>query len=222
MRSELFVAGNLERQADQPFVLQNTRMLRAAVTGGRDVIAQKGAMVAYQGAITFAHEGSSGMKQMLKKAMSSDNMPLMRVSGTGEVFFATGGANVHIVVLEGDAITVNGPNLLAFESALTYDLQRVKGAGMMTGGVWNTHLSGTGLAALITDGEPVILDCSTQPTFTDIEATVAWSASLTPTVKSSMNLKASLHGGSGEAFQYAFSGPGFVIVQPAEMRLATS
>jgi uncharacterized protein (AIM24 family) len=33
---------------------------------------------------------------------------------------------------------------------------------------------------------------------------------------SSMNVRSLVRGGSGEAFQYVFSGPGFVIVQPNE------
>ena len=31
-----------------------------------------------------------------------------------------------------------------------------------------------------------------------------------------MNIKSLLRGGSGEAFQFAFHGPGFVVVQPSE------
>jgi uncharacterized protein (AIM24 family) len=31
-----------------------------------------------------------------------------------------------------------------------------------------------------------------------------------------MNVRSMLRGGSGEAFQYAFQGPGFVVVQPSE------
>jgi uncharacterized protein (AIM24 family) len=31
-----------------------------------------------------------------------------------------------------------------------------------------------------------------------------------------MNMKSMLRGGSGEALQYAFHGPGFVVVQPSE------
>jgi uncharacterized protein (AIM24 family) len=50
----------------------------------------------------------------------------------------------------------------------------------------------------------------------DIQAAVAWSAGLSPQVVSSMNVKSLLRGGSGESFQYAFHGPGFVVVQPSE------
>jgi uncharacterized protein (AIM24 family) len=31
-----------------------------------------------------------------------------------------------------------------------------------------------------------------------------------------MNMRSLLRGGTGEAFQYAFSGPGFVVAQPSE------
>jgi uncharacterized protein (AIM24 family) len=52
----------------------------------------------------------------------------------------------------------------------------------------------------------------------DLQSAVAWSAGLVPTVRSSLNARSVLRGGSGEAFQYVFSGPGFVVVQPSEGR----
>jgi uncharacterized protein (AIM24 family) len=45
---------------------------------------------------------------------------------------------------------------------------------------------------------------------------VCWSANLTPNAVSSMNVGSLLRGGSGEAVQYSFHGPGFVVVQPSE------
>jgi uncharacterized protein (AIM24 family) len=86
----------------------------------------------------------------------------------------------------------------------------------MAGGLFNTTVSGNGTVALCTVGHPVVLDCSQQPTFVDVQAAVAWSANLVPQVVSSMNMKSMLRGGSGEAFQYSFHGPGFVVVQPSE------
>jgi uncharacterized protein (AIM24 family) len=87
---------------------------------------------------------------------------------------------------------------------------------MASGGLFNTTLQGTGTVAITAVGQPVVLDCSTQPTYVDVEACVAWSASLVPQLVSSMNVRSMLRGGSGEAFQYAFQGPGFVVVQPSE------
>jgi uncharacterized protein (AIM24 family) len=214
MKSELFAQSNLEVTPDQRFALQNGQMLRVSL--GPDVLAVKGAMVAYQGQVAFHHEKSGSMGKLLKKMVTSEDMPLMRVSGQGEVFFANEAGYVYLLELDGDGISVNGRNLLAFDASLGWDINRVKGAGMMAGGLFNTTVSGQGTAALCTVGKPVVLDCSTQPTFVDVQAAVAWSASLVPQVVSSMNMKSMLRGGSGEAFQYSFHGPGFVVVQPHE------
>jgi uncharacterized protein (AIM24 family) len=43
-----------------------------------------------------------------------------------------------------------------------------------------------------------------------------------PDVVSSMNMRSMLRGGSGEAFQYAFHGLGFVVVQPSEWQPVNS
>jgi uncharacterized protein (AIM24 family) len=214
MKSELFEQANLEVQQQQRFVLQNSQMLRVAL--GDDVLAVKGSMVAFQGQVQFHHEKAGGMGKLLKKVLTNEDMPLMRVSGEGEVFFANEAGYVFLVELDGDGISVNGRNLLAFDSSLTWDINRVKGAGMMAGGLFNTTVSGAGTVALCTVGKPLVLDCSQQPTYVDVQAAVAWSANLVPDVVSSMNVKSLLRGGSGEAFQYAFHGPGFVVVQPFE------
>ena len=216
MKSELFDQSNLEVQGQQRFGLQNSQMLRVAL--GDDVLAVKGAMVAYQGQVQFHHEKAGSVAKLLKKMVTSEDMPLMRVSGQGEVFFANEGGYVYLVQLDGagDGISVNGRNLLAFDASLTWDINRVKGAGVMSGGLFNTTVTGSGSVALCTVGHPVVLDCSAQPTYVDVQAAVAWSATLVPQVVNSMNMKSMLRGGSGEAFQYAFHGPGFVVVQPSE------
>ncbi len=213
MQSELFDRANLEVEG-QRFSLQGSQLLRVAL--GADVLAVKGAMVAFQGQVRFDHEKAGGVGKLLKKMVTSEDMPLMRVSGQGEVFFAHEAGYVYLVELGGDGISVNGRNLLAFDAALQWDINRVKGAGMMAGGLFNTTVTGTGTVALCTVGRPVVLDCSQQPTYVDVQACVAWSSHLVPDVVSSMKMKSMLRGGSGEAFQYAFHGPGFVVVQPSE------
>jgi uncharacterized protein (AIM24 family) len=220
MHSDLFDAGNLENETGQRFALQNNQLLRVAL--GPDVLAVKGAMVAYQGQVEFLHEKAGSVGKLLKKMVTSEDMPLMRVRGQGEVFFASEAGYVYLVELGGDGISVNGRNLLAFDSSLTWDINRVKGAGIMAGGLFNTTVSGQGTVALCTVGKPVVLDCSAQPTYVDVQAAVAWSANLVPGVVSSMKFSSMVRGGSGEAFQYAFHGPGFVVVQPSEWTAPTS
>lgn len=218
MQSSLFHESNLEISGQNRFALQNSQMLRVAL--GPDVLAAKGAMVAYQGQVSFNHEGAGSVGKLLKKVLTNEDLPLMRVTGQGEVFFANEAGYVHLVELTGDALSVNGQNLIAFDASLSWDIKRVQGAGMMAGGLFNTVLSGQGTVALVSVGQPVVLDCSTQPTYVDVQAAVAWSANLVPNIVSSMNMRSLLRGGTGEAFQYAFHGPGFVIVQPSEWSAA--
>jgi uncharacterized protein (AIM24 family) len=214
MRSDLFAQDHQEQQTTERWVLQSKRMLRVAL--GADVLAAKGAMVAFQGQVSFNHEGSGGLGKFVRRALSSEDTPLMRVAGQGEVFFARESAEIFLLTLEGDGISINGRSLLALDATLEWDVHRTKGVGVMTGGLFNTLVQGQGMVALTSDGEPLLLDCSQQPTFVDPQAAVCWSANLTPDIVSSMNVGSMLRGGSGEAMQYAFSGPGFVVVQPSE------
>lgn len=214
MQSNLFDQRNLEISGDASFALQNPQLLRVSL--GPDVLAIKGSMVAFQGQVTFHHEGAGSVGKLLRKLVTSEDVPLMRVAGRGEVFFASEAGFVYLIELAGDGLSVGSRNLLAFDAAIDWDIKRVQGAGMMSGGLFNTLLKGTGTVALHAVGQPVVLDCSQQPTFVDVQAAVAWSAALVPQVVSSMNMRSMLHGGSGEAFQYAFHGPGFVVVQPSE------
>jgi hypothetical protein len=72
----------------------------------------------------------------------------MTVTGQGEVFFADTAKDIFLVGLEGDGLSVNGSALLAMDASLEYDVHRVKGAGMMSGGMFNTLIQGHGTVAL--------------------------------------------------------------------------
>ncbi len=152
MRSNLF-GTNLESATTDRFTLQNSRMLRVALDG--EVMARQGAMVAYQGQVDFAYQGSGGMGKLFKKTFTGEGMSLMKVSGHGDVFFADDAMEIHLVNLENDALTVNGSNVLAFDPTLTWDIKRVEGPSMMAGGVFNTTFTGTG-----TFSEPLNIRCS--------------------------------------------------------------
>lgn len=221
MRSDLFDKQNYEVEAQGGFGLQNRKTLKVTLRAGEQLHALKGSMVAFQGDVDFHHKSAGGMGKWLKQNLSGEDTPLMTVtakSQLADVFFADVAKDVFIVELEdNDSLSVNGESLLALQDTLTYDVHRVKGAGVMAGGLFNTLIRGRGKIALTTDGPPFILSTE-HPTAVDIQAAVAWSGNLTPTVRNSMNVKSMLRGGSGEALQYAFQGPGMVIVQPSEGR----
>jgi uncharacterized protein (AIM24 family) len=208
-----------ETQSTDSFTLQNSKLLRVSLAG-RTIQAKLGSMVAYQGEVGFEHAGSGGMARMLKKAVTGEGAALMKVSGTGEVFLADQAQDVHLLYLEGEKITVNGPNLLAFDADIDWDIERVQGvSGMMGGGLYNTSLQGTGWVAILSDGPPVLLDVSQAPTFADAQAAITWSQGVTTSIKTDIKLKNLVGRGSGESVQMAFTGQGWVLVQPSEGRI---
>ncbi|MDH2425301.1 AIM24 family protein [Sphaerisporangium sp. TRM90804] len=213
MRSSFFA--NLDSgQLPGHFVMQNSKMLRVHLRG--EVLARQGSMVAFQGKMEFDYEGSGGVGRLLKKMVTGEGAPLMRVRGEGALFLAHEADDVHLFYLENEALTVNGANLLAFDPQLTWDIQRVQGAGMATGGLFNTTIRGTGWVAITAHGTPVVLDTASAPTFADAQAAVCWDAALQVGVNRTAKLGALIGRGSGEAVQLAFSGRGFVLVQASE------
>ena len=214
MRSPIFDQNHREQETSQRWTLQSNKMLRVVL--GPEVLAAQGAMVAYQGTMDFSYQGSKNLSGMLKKAVTGEGGNLMRVTGQGEVFFARAAQNVFLLQLEGDAITVNTRSLLAFDANLGYDIRMIGNAGLLAGGLFNLLVQGQGMVAISSDGPPMLLDCSQQPTFVDPQAVICWSANLQPQVKSSFKMGSLIGRGSGESFQLAFHGPGFVVVQPSE------
>ncbi len=152
----------------------------------------------------------------MKKAFTGEGLPLMKVSGQGDVFLAHEAWDVHLIDLEEESLTVNGANVLAFEPTLGWDIKRIQGfGGMVSGGLFNTVFTGRGRVAVACHGAPVLLRVD-QPTFVDTQAAVAWSSSLEAGIRSTVKAGAFIGRGSGEAFQLALEGRGFVLVQASE------
>jgi uncharacterized protein (AIM24 family) len=209
-----------ETQSTEAFALQNSKLLKVRLDQGT-IQAKLGSMVAYQGEVSFEHAGSGGMSRMLKKAVTGEGARMMKMTGTGEVFLADLAQDVHLLRLENEKITVNSANLLAFDADIDWDIERVQGAGaMMGGGLFNTSLKGSGYAAILSDGPPVMLDVAGAPTFADAQAAITWSEGVATSIRTDFKMLKNLTGrGSGETVQMAFSGSGWVLVQPSEGRV---
>ncbi len=204
-----------ETQSQDAFTLQNSKLLKvrlAQVT----VQAKAGAMVAYQGEVGFEHAGSGGMGRFIKKAVSGEGTQLMKVSGSGEVFLADLAQDIHLIYLENDSITCNGANVLAFDAGIDWDIKIERGAGAMAGGYSNMALQGTGWVAIISNGPPVLLNVAQAQTFVDPQAAITWSSGVATSFKTDFKMKDLIGKGSGEQVQLAFSGQGWVLVQPSE------
>ena len=212
-----------ETASTDAFALQNSKLLKVSLNQVT-IQSKLGSMVAYQGDVTFEHAGSGGMGRMLKKAMTGEGTELMKVTGSGEVFLADQAQDIHLVYLENDMITVNGPNVLAFDSGIDWDIRRVEGGGgaMMAGGLFNMALQGTGWVAILSDGPPVLLNVATAPTFADAQAAITWSSGVQTAVRTDFKMKNLIGRSSGESVQMAFTGQGWVLVQPSEGRIAAA
>jgi uncharacterized protein (AIM24 family) len=193
--------------------------VRYVVNG--EVLARQGAMIAFRGNVRFQHK-SQGLGNMFRRAVTGEGVPLMAIQGQGEVWLARGAADCFLIDLDqGDGLSINGRNVLAFDPTLQYQIHMVGGAGMLGGGLFNCVFTGQGRLAITSDGPPIVIPVTPQlPVMVDTDAVVGWSASLQTSINKSQSLGSMLRGGSGELFQLVLSGQGFVIVQPSESRPA--
>ncbi|MEG0385137.1 MAG: AIM24 family protein [Solibacillus sp.] len=200
------------------FELETERVLEVNLKG--EVWAKMGSMISYTGSIKFERERmlEHGVGKLFKKALTGEGTPLMRAKGIGRLYLADQGKKVTIFELNGESLCVNGNDLLAFENRINWDIKLMrKMAGLMAGGLFNVTLQGTGMIAITTHFEPLTLLVKPGETvYTDPNATVAWSGNLTPEFTTDITMRTLIGRGSNESIQMAFSGEGFVIIQPFE------
>jgi uncharacterized protein (AIM24 family) len=214
-----FVNQNVQRDRGQGFFeLESPRMLEVNLNGR--VWMKMGGMVAYLGNIKFTREGmmEHGIGKFLKKAVSGEGARLTKAEGQGKLYLADSGKKVQILNLQNETIFVNGNDLLAFEETIQWDITIMrKLSAMMAGGLFNVKLSGRGMVAITSHYEPLVLMVTPQqPVFSDPNATIAWSGTLSPEFKTDISLKTFFGRGSGESIQMKFQGDGFVVIQPYE------
>ena len=75
---------------------------------------------------------------------------------------------------------------------------------------------------MLSDGPPVLIELDGTETFADPQATITWSEDVKSSVKTDVNLKTFIGRGSGETVQMAFSGNGWVLIQPSEGRVTST
>lgn len=200
------------------FELETDRMLEVNLDGS--VWTKMGSMVSYLGNIRFTREGilEQGAGNFFKKVVSGEGARLTKAEGVGALYLADAGKKVTILHLEDEVLFVNGNDILAFEEGIKNEVKMMKKvAAMLSGGLFNIRLEGTGLVAITTHYDPLTLVVTPDmPVTTDPNATVAWSGNLVPAFKKDVSLKTFFGRGSGESIQMEFSGEGFVVIQPYE------
>ena len=214
-----FVQATSQQDKGHGFFEKETERLLEVNLNGR-VNTKIGSMVAYQGNIKFTREKAldQGVGNLLKKAFTGEGMSITYADGQGKLYLADAGKKVSIINLQNESIFINGNDVLAFETTLQHKISMMKKmAALVSGGLFNIHLSGSGMVALTTHYEPITLVVQPgQPVMTDPNATVAWSGNLTPQFKTDTSLRTFIGRSSGESFQMMFEGSGFVVIQPYE------
>ena len=215
---EFVEASQQKDLSPEPFELESSHMLEVKLNGR--VWAKAGSMVAYRGEVKFVRQGvlEQGLGNLLKKAISGEGSRLMKMEGQGRVYVADAGKKITLLRLAAESIFVNGNDVLAFEDGITSEIKMMRRvSGMVSGGLFNIRLSGSGVVAITSHYDPLTLEVTPgQPVFTDPNATVAWSGGLSPELVTDISLGTLLGRGSGESIQLKFAGTGWVVVQPYE------
>ncbi len=215
-----FVERTAQKERGQGlFEMEGDRVLEVNINN-QLIWTKTGSMVAYLGQLRFTREGmmEHGLGTMLKKAFTGEGARLTKAEGAGKLYLADQGKKITILAMENESIFVNGNDVLAFEPSLQFNITMMrKIAAMVSGGLFNVRFEGSGMLAITTHYDPITLRVTPgKPVFTDPNATIAWSGTLTPEFKTDVSLKTFFGRGSGESFQMVFNGDGFVVVQPYE------
>ncbi|GAA5010766.1 AIM24 family protein [Kitasatospora paranensis] len=201
------------------FRLQGSKVL-AVDMAGDSVKARNGTMVAYNGQMNFKKMsgGGDGLRGMVTRRLTGEQMEVMEVKGQGTCFFADKATEVNLVRLNGETLFVESDNLLCTEATLRTGTSFTGLNGMASGnGLFTTKVEGHGWAALTSKGPAIILRVSQgMPLRVDPGAYVAHTGNLNRSLKSGAGWTTLIGEGGGEAMQVEFTGEGLVYVQPSE------
>ncbi|MFE4593807.1 AIM24 family protein [Streptomyces laurentii] len=218
MQSPLF--NYAEQQSQERYVVQNPQLLRVSLAGQDDILARKGAMVAYQGLVDFDGEYQSS-NQRRTRSRTGEGLDLMRCSGQGTVYFANLAQCIHVVDVDQDGMTVDSAYVLALDSTLHTEVIAVDSQYGVSGtGKYQLNITGRGKVALMTSGQPLMMQVTPDKYVSaDADAIVAWSSGLRVQMQAQTH-NASVRrrrGDTGEGWELSFLGTGFALVQPSEV-----
>ncbi|MFJ7153367.1 AIM24 family protein [Streptomyces sp. NPDC101118] len=196
--------------------VHSAKTLKVTMVTGQDLIAKAGSMIAYNGYVQF-DAAPATLRRSAEEMVTGEGGRLMLCRGDGDLYLADYGADVVVLHLNNEALSVNGATLLACDASLQLAIEPVKGIAKLSGsGLTNLVVRGTGWVALVSRGIPTVLDCAERETYVDPDALVAWTTGLDLKAKRTVKASALIGRGSGEALQIGFKGQGFVVVQPSE------
>ncbi len=164
----------------------------------------------------------------LIRRATGENLPLMKgmMNGDSVTYYANFGQHVIVYKLdEGETISVESENILAFTQDCDYKV-RFLGVGVMSQkGLATSTLTGNGknaYVAVLSDGNPLVLsNLETRNTIAvDPDAVICWigQGHCDPAIKADVNWKTFIGQASGESYSFEWSGnqPVVVVIQPSE------
>ncbi|MEV4332355.1 AIM24 family protein [Streptomyces sp. NPDC049597] len=201
------------------FRLQGSKVLAVDMTGDA-VKAKNGSMVAYDGQMAFKKMsgGGEGIRGMVTRRLTGEQMEMMEVKGQGTCYFADRASEINLVHLHGDKLYVESSNLLCTDGGLRTGTTFTGLRGAAQGnGLFTTTVEGSGQVAVMSDGPAVVLRVTpAYPLSVDPGAYIAHQGNLRQDFQSGVTFRTFLGEGGGEAFQIRFEGDGLVYVQPSE------
>ncbi len=166
----------------------------------------------------------------LVRRVTGENIPLMKVTMTGDsvTYYANYGQHVVIYKLEaGETISVESENILAFTQDCDYSVRFI-GCGVLSQkGLATSTLTAKGnnaYVAVLSDGNPIVLsNVQTRNNITvDPDAVICWigNGPCDPQVTADVNWKTFIGQASGESYNFEWNSgqPVTVIIQPSERR----
>lgn len=215
------------------FEVLNELTLKATSIDGQGCIHSKaGAWIGgYGGQYKFEKEilgpGGNPMQALMGqigRRLTGENLPLMKVQASPNCvsLFANLGQHVTVIPLQqGQTLCVESENILAFTDACKYGGKFLATGVISQKGLFTSTLTGMGPGAevaILTDGNPVILNSSNGGCGADPDAAVCWMGS-DPGIKFNVGWKNLIGQASGESYSFEWKNPGtIVIVQPSERK----
>ncbi len=215
-----------------PFTQVNPKVVATAVAPGAEVLARRGAMLAYTGNIGFSpvHTGSGGVGGMAGRMVRGEQVAMMAARGSGTVYYGFRGLYVTVVELDGSGpLSVEADRLVAHDAALQSTVVflgqqgGIRGAvrGAATGqGMFTTQLHGVGSVAVLSHGGTLALPVRPgSATTVDPQAYVAHVGQVDADIAVNASWRDAVGRGAGEAVQLKLTGSGTVYVQASEQKV---
>lgn len=207
------------------FEVLNELTLKVTMDANESIHTKAGAMIGFQGDVKFDKEllgpGNNVVGQVLgqlARRFTGENLPLMKSSARclSECYFANEAQHVVILNLNaGERIAVESESILAFTSNCQYGVMFLPLGAVSQRGLATSTITGPGQAAVLVDGNPIVLrgQCVVDP-----DAMVAFTGSQ-PSLGLDINWKNIIGQASGESYNMKFNDPGnIVIIQPNERK----